>query len=93
MKIRVQPQEWFEKNCYKDDEGDWWENKETADIYFKNQGKTEHEQYEKFLYFGDEVDRGDKFGKVVDVDVDEKISWEWAVQEYITKEKYPEYYL
>ena len=91
IKIRVQPLEWFKKNCYKDKENDWWKNKEDAEIFFKNMRVADIEKYEKFLFFG--MPDRKNFGNVVDADVLEKENWEWAVQEYITIEDYPEYYL
>ena len=94
IKIRVQPLEWFEKNCYKDKENDWWKNEEDAQIFFEHQSlNTEGPpEYEKFFFLGD-ADRLGSFDKVVDADISEKENWEWAVQEYITKEKYPEEFL
>ena len=92
IKIRVQPLEWFEKNCYKDKENDWWKNEEDAQMFFENYGVLDQEEHEKFFFLG-HADRHNSFGRVVDAEVLEKENWEWAVQEYITPESHPEYYL
>ena len=94
-KVRIQPLSWFEENAHKDNDNDYWENEETAGIYFKYQmqEKIDIADYEKFFYTGTHVSPELTYGKVIDVDNFYKSSWEWAVQEYITQDKYPEYFL
>ena len=96
-KVRIQPLEWFEKNCYFDKEGDYWEDQRTAELYFKLRDAsielTDAElQAEKYFYCGDVTFDG-AHGNVVDAEDSDFRSWEWAVQEYITEETHPEYYL
>ena len=77
IKIRVQPLQWFEKNCYKDKENDWWKNEEDAQIFFEHQPDYTADytegppEYEKFFFLG-HADRQNSFGKVVDADISEK---------------------
>ena len=33
IEIKLKTKEWFTKNAYKDDAGDYWENEETHDIW------------------------------------------------------------
>ena len=93
-KIRVQPLEWFEKNCYKDISGDWWESEAIANVYFDTRYDIEEASgaNEKFLYVGGNHSEAG-IGDIVDAPNDHKDSWKWAVEEYITKEEYPEMFL
>ena len=99
-KVRIHPIKWFTKNCYLDNEGDFWENKPQADLYFYYRDSTNESEHntsaelnaEKYFYCGD-TPFEEAHGNIVDAENYERKSWEWAVQEYITKEKYPEYYL
>jgi len=102
-KIRLQSEEWFEKNCYSDPEGDWWEDERTYRTWEINKDSLEESidyDLERYLYTDDcgtdkvlPCDKLYPYGEIIDAEDDESKHWEWCIKEIITKEKYPEEYL
>ena len=80
------PLEWYKKNCYQDEDGDFWENKKRWKKWTKDR-----ENDENALYI-DDVDVDDGF---LDVDFGKKKRkrLSWGIKDVISKKTHPEYYL
>ena len=96
-KIRLQSEEWFEKNCHKDYDDDWWESKEACKKFDSTRHLGGNPDLETYLYTNEDCQtsngRDFSFDEIIDAENDESKHWEWAVKEYITREKCPEEYL
>ncbi len=82
--IRFKSKKWFIKNAWQDFDEDWWPSEEA----FKDWDVSGED--------GDDLSKWVTYehpGQVISRKLYEKIYIDWAVKEYITKEKYPEYYL
>ncbi len=87
IKVKIQPLEWFEKNCYKDQDNDWWRFEKLCVLYNNHDG---HDEENPFVnYFWDT----NVIGKIIDLKIEDFNQWGWAVEKYVNKEDDPEYYL
>ncbi len=84
--VRFQPKEWLDKNGYRDHDGDYWESKEIEEIWELSEAGEDPEIYSRWVISYDA-------GQICPTSDYENINPSWAVLEYITPEKYPEYFL
>ncbi len=88
LKVKLYPLEWFEKNCVKDIDNDWWRLDGLYELFNNWEGDNDVDNPHA-AYLIDNL----SIGGVVDVRLDEFRHWGWAVEKYLTPETDPEYYL
>ena len=100
--VQIQPKEWFEKNAFEDEDGDYWET-EKAYLKYKKElnkdlgesGSTArlHELSTYFCLDNTNLNDLDDWYGIVDVTNEPKENYEWGIKKRLPKSKYPEYYL
>ncbi|MCD6435248.1 MAG: hypothetical protein J7L15_02490 [Clostridiales bacterium] len=88
--VKIQNIEWFTKNCYMDNDGDWWRHKELQDLYYNHNHVDGDNLHATYL---DTLGTMDIIGKISEAEFKDFKHWGWAVEKYITKEENPEYFL
>ena len=94
--VLIQPKEWFEKNAYTDEDGDYWETEKAYLKYKKELYKDSHDSeklHKLSTYFCLEYTNLDDWYGIVDVTNEKKKYYEWGIKKKLPKSKYPEYYL
>jgi len=94
--VLIQPKEWFEKNAYEDEDGDYWGSEKQYKAYKKELNKDSHDSeklHKLSTYFCLDNTLLDDWYGIVDITNEQKQYYEWAVKKKLPKSKYPEYYL
>ncbi len=83
--VRFKSEEWFKKNGWEDFDYDWWPSKE---VYEKWEMSSEDENHilSQWIHWED-------IGKIVDYDGYVNTNPSWGIEEEISEEEYPEYWL
>ena len=82
--VRYQPKDWFEKNAFKDSNGDYWPTEE----FF-------HKYYNAAMLFTAEDDfiLSNNINKIKLIHEIEYDSEKWGIKEVLSKEDYLEYFI
>ncbi len=83
--VRFRSVDWFKENAWEDFDGDYWPTEEDYKLWDKDSSDEDY-ILSKWIMWQDA-------GKIVSYKEYEKINPAWGIEEEITKEEYPEYYL
>jgi len=87
MVVKVRSLEWFEENAFRDDDGDYWKTMELRDAHNEMRIGTVSEVEGKYV-------PKKVIGKVLKhINQDFYNKHKWIVEEILTQNEYPEYFL